>query len=329
MIRTIAALVCLIAYGIFYYMAGTYRCSPGRISNRVVQLYTNIINNPAWYDDNSYFASAITSTTLDGNIYTAYITTYGDGNTAAEGTVYTDDWIKYTQPNCDTYVLVDAKISGIAPSWKAYVNTGPYFGRLLHKKYITMKIGFATRTGLANAFYNITGSRQVATATGFRLYYQYQMTSDPPQLVLPTMFSLMAYRPCVASCLNNNNAIACYLANVAAARIKVTQPNQPMIWELAGSDDTGEDYIDIDLGKNILGGRFTYWGHTFMHDAAAIDHMLVGMNNTANYKLRKKITGLVKFLRSGTNAKGSWAQFLHSDGSTGTETYDAFGRFIK
>lgn len=327
MIHTIVAAVFLILYGVFYYMASTYRCSPGRIANRVVQLYTNIINNPAWYDNNSYYAAAITETAFNGTRYKARITAYGDGNTAAEGQVFTDDWIVYTQPDCDTYVLVDARISGIAPSWAAYVNTGPYFGRIMHKKYITLKIAFATRVGLANAFYTITGTRQAANATGFRLYYQYQMTSDPPQLVLPVMFSAMAYIPCVSACLNSSNMIACYLNNVAAARVTVTQPDKPMIWELAGFNDTGEDYIDIDFGKNIIGGRFTYWGNTFVHDTSVIDHMLVGINNIANYKLRKKKPGMVKFLRSGLTASGSWAQFLNSDGSIGKETYDAFGRF--
>lgn len=340
MLYTILFILCIIGYYIFHYQALAYQCSQMRINNRVINLYSRIKNNPVFYADNSYFASAITATTQKDGIYTSAITSYGDQNTAANGRQDTD-WMSYTiSEDCNTYTLIDAKVTGIVNSWAAYVNTPQYYSVMHTPTYLAIKNQYGIAVGLGNSMYTRTGRRFQTTATGTRLYYSYNMAASP------VMLSYAAYIPLPASLLSAvNSYIGCvvnkgdcagayasiaatYTAFVASSKQQATQPTSPELWQLLGVFDSGEDYLDIDTYGNITSGSITYWGITVPYSPDKIHPVQLGINNAGYYSNIKKLPSS-KYLRHKVANNTTIISYISNGGVIGTLTFDMRGNFIK
>lgn len=215
-------------------MSNKFQSSQQRIDNRVITMYSDIKNNPAFYNNNSYFASAITTTTQNGDIYTARITSYGDQNTAANGR-QDSDWMSYRMSSdYNTYTIVDAQITGIADNWATYVNTPPYYIIMLARKYISLKNSHSLRVGMGNAAYTIVRKRHTTSGGTTRLYYSYSMLQQP------TMMEQIAYIPMPAVI---HSDIARYVECSAACDAALNKANGS-----GNTTSTGTQSQDQDAG---------------------------------------------------------------------------------
>ena len=336
MLYTILFIICLIAYGVFCHYAKEYQCSQMRINNRVIGLYSRIKNNSVFYADNSYFASSITETKQEGDIYTSQIVSYGDQNTAANGRE-DNDWMSYTiSDDCNTYTLIDAKITGIAPSWAAYVNTPKYYSVLNTPVYVSLKNQYGIAVGLGNSLYTLTGRRFQVISTGVRLYYSYSMALSPVMLkqvaYIPLPESLIsAVNSYIGCVIQRGNCGAAYssISNayntfLASARQQVKNPTSPELWQLLGMDDLGEDYLDIDTTGAIIAGKLTYWGVSVTYDPRSINPVQLGVNNTTYYSSIKKVSS-ARYLRHAVVKDTIVISYIGDNGSIGTMAFDMRG----
>lgn len=298
----------LLTYLVFCRKAELYRRSQARIDARAIDLYSTIKNNPAWYNDNSYFASAIISNTQYNGIYSAQIISYGDQNTAAGGRE-DKDWISYTMSaDYDTYTMVDGSIMGITDNWATFVNTPPYYLIIKTTEYVEIKNSMGISVGLGNGLYTYTRRRYKMMGSILRLFYKYRMDLIPVMLEdvafipIPNYLdeASSAYLDCIIAkgeCGDIYNKLhSGYSAFVASAKQQATQPTSPELWQLLGILDTGEDYIDIDTDGNIVGGQLTYWGIVVNYIPDTVSPVQIGVTMVPYYKNLKKLSS-AKYLR--------------------------------